>query len=144
MTHRLPVKARSPALRNTCLPNRLGANRSTRQATSSALEVFLYALCTGRPPFRAETSYGVMRRIIDESSVPIREINPEIPDWLAQIVEKLMAKDKAGRFDSAKEVHTLLESCPQPRPATHTCRASRLAARRAGNDSAPGWAKDNF
>jgi serine/threonine-protein kinase len=71
----------------------------------------LYALCTGRPPFRAETSYGVMRRIIDESSVPIREINPEIPDWLAQIVEKLMAKDKAGRFDSAKEVHTLLESC---------------------------------
>ena len=85
-----------------------------------------------------------MRRIIDESSVPIREINPEIPDWLAQIVEKLMAKDKAGRFDSAKEVHTLLESCLSPRPATHTCRASRLAARRAGNDSAPGWAKDIF
>ena len=71
----------------------------------------LYALCTGRPPFRAETSYGVMRRIIDESAVPIREINPEIPDWLAQIVEKLMTKDKASRFDSAKEVHTHLESC---------------------------------
>jgi serine/threonine protein kinase len=71
----------------------------------------LYALCTGRPPFRAETSYGVMRRIIDESAVPIREINPEIPEWLVQIVEKLMAKDKASRFDSAKEVHTLLESC---------------------------------
>ena len=71
----------------------------------------LYALCTGRPPFRAETSYGVMRRIIDENAVPIREINPEIPDWLAQIVEKLMTKDKASRFDSAKEVHTLLESC---------------------------------
>lgn len=71
----------------------------------------LYALCTGRPPFRADSSYGVMRRIIDETAVPIREINPEIPDWLAQIVEKLMARDKANRFESAREVHTLLESC---------------------------------
>ena len=71
----------------------------------------LYALCTGRPPFRADTSYGVMRRIIDETAVPVRELNPEIPEWLAQIVEKLMAKDKADRFNSAKEVHALLASC---------------------------------
>lgn len=71
----------------------------------------LYALCTGRPPFRAETSYGVMRRIIDETPVPIRGINPEIPNWLAQIVDKLMSKDKADRFASANEVHKLLESC---------------------------------
>ena len=71
----------------------------------------LYALCTGRPPFRAETSYGVMRRIIDESAVPIHKINPEIPAWLAQIVNKLMAKDKKERFTSADEVHELFEAC---------------------------------
>src|SRR5574339_574395 len=26
----------------------------------------LYALCTGRPPFRAETSYGILRRVTDD------------------------------------------------------------------------------
>jgi hypothetical protein len=71
----------------------------------------LYAMCTGRPPFRAETSYGVLRRITDEEPRPIREINPDIPDWLCGIVGKLMSKRPDGRFSSAQEVAALLEQC---------------------------------
>ena len=71
----------------------------------------LYAMCTGRPPFRAETSYGVLRRITDEEPRPIREINPDIPDWLCGIVTKLMAKRPEDRFQSASEVAALLEQC---------------------------------
>ncbi len=71
----------------------------------------LYAMCTGRPPFRAETSYGVLRRITDEEPRPIREINPEIPEWLCGIVAKLMAKRPDDRFQSAQEVAKLLEEC---------------------------------
>ena len=71
----------------------------------------LYAICTGRPPFRAETSYGVLRRITDEEPRPIREINPEIPEWLCGIVAKLMSKRPEDRFQSASEVAKLLEEC---------------------------------
>ena len=71
----------------------------------------LYAMCTGRSPFRAETSYGVLRRITDEEPRPIREINPDIPDWLAGIVSKLMSKLPDDRFQSAREVAALLEEC---------------------------------
>ena len=71
----------------------------------------LYAMCTGRPPFRAETSYGVLRRITDDEPRPIREINPEIPEWLCGIVAKLMAKRPDDRFQSASEVSALLEQC---------------------------------
>ncbi|MGA2258286.1 MAG: serine/threonine-protein kinase [Thermoguttaceae bacterium] len=71
----------------------------------------LYAMCTGRAPFRAETSYGVLRRITDEEPRPIREINPEIPGWLCQIVAKLMTKRPEDRFQSAREVASLLEQC---------------------------------
>jgi len=71
----------------------------------------LYAMCTGRPPFRAETSYGVLRRITDEEPRPIREINPEIPEWLCGIVAKLMAKRPSDRFQSSAEVAELLEEC---------------------------------
>ena len=71
----------------------------------------LYAMCTGRPPFRAETSYGVLRRITDEEPRPIREINPDIPDWLCGIVARLMAKRPDDRFQSAHEVAALLEQC---------------------------------
>ncbi len=71
----------------------------------------LYALCTGRAPFRAETSYGVLRRITDDTPRPIREINPEIPEWLAAAIEKLHAKDPAERYQSADEVAQLFEQC---------------------------------
>ncbi len=71
----------------------------------------LYALCTGRPPFRAETTMGVLRRVCEDTPRPIRETNPEVPDWLQAIVEKLQAKDPAGRFGSAAEVAELFGRC---------------------------------
>ena len=71
----------------------------------------LYAMCTGRPPFRAETSYGVLRRITDEEPRPIRQLNPDIPEWLCRIIARLMSKQPGDRFASAREVAELLEKC---------------------------------
>jgi WD40 repeat protein len=71
----------------------------------------LYAMCTGRVPFRAETSYGVLRRITDDEPQSILELNPKIPAWLCDIVSQLMSKDPDGRLGSAREVAELLERC---------------------------------
>ncbi|MHC4405851.1 MAG: serine/threonine protein kinase [Planctomycetota bacterium] len=71
----------------------------------------IYAMCTGRPPFRAETSFGVLRRISDSEPRRIGEINTDLPDWLAPIVSRLHAKDPADRVQSAAEVAELLETC---------------------------------
>ena len=71
----------------------------------------LYALCAGQPPYVANSSFGVMRRIIDEQPKPLRQIAPEIPDWLEKIINKLMAKDTAQRFQTAREVQLLLQAC---------------------------------
>jgi Protein kinase domain len=68
----------------------------------------LYAMCTGRPPFRAGTSIAVLKRLCEETPTPIRETNPEIPDWLVAVVAKLHAKDPASRFQSAAEVASVL------------------------------------
>jgi len=71
----------------------------------------LYAMCAGRPPFRAETAMGVLRRICDMPPRPLQEINPDVPAWLASIVDRLLAKDPDDRFQSAGEVAVLLERC---------------------------------
>ena len=71
----------------------------------------LYAMCTGRSPFRADTSYGVLRRLTDKEPRPIREINPDIPEWFCAIVEKLMSKRLEDRFQSAEQLAELLEDC---------------------------------
>src|SRR5262249_29513276 len=83
----------------------------------------LYALGTGQPPIHAGDTMAILHRVCEETPTPIREINPEIPDWLAAIIEKLHAKDPAQRFQSAAEVTELLQRHLlrplQPRPAPH-------------------------
>src|SRR5439155_16589306 len=69
----------------------------------------LCTICPGRPPFRAETTMGTLRRVSDDTPRPIHEVNAEIPDWLEAIVLKLLAKNPDDRFQSAKEVADLLE-----------------------------------
>jgi serine/threonine protein kinase len=91
----------------------------------------LYAMATGRPPFRAETSYGILRRVTDSEPRPAREINEDTPAWLAKIIGKLLSKAPADRFASAQAVATLLEQClahvhqPTAVPLPEFCRTPR-------------------
>ncbi len=71
----------------------------------------IYSMCTGRPPFRAETTLGVLRRISDQEPRPMREVNAEIPEWLEQLVARLHEKSADKRFSSAAEVRDLIQQC---------------------------------
>src|SRR5262245_14475026 len=44
-----------------------------------SLGCVLYAMCTGRSPFRAETALATARRVCEDAPRPIREVNPDIP-----------------------------------------------------------------
>ncbi|MFK7818087.1 MAG: protein kinase [Planctomycetaceae bacterium] len=68
----------------------------------------MYAACTGHSPFRAETVFGVIKRVCESVPRPIREANPEIPEWLAAFIEKLHAKRKEDRFETADKVAEIL------------------------------------
>ena len=71
----------------------------------------LYAMATGRPPFRAETTYGILRRVTDYAPRAIRELHPDFPDWFDGIVLRLLHKSPDKRFSSADEIAQLLEDC---------------------------------
>jgi hypothetical protein len=92
-------------------PEQAAGEKVDQQSDLFSLGSVLYALCTGQPPYRNDSSYGVMRQIIDETPTPIGKLNPDIPVWLVCIIEKLMAKDKSHRYATAAEVHALLERC---------------------------------
>lgn len=71
----------------------------------------LYVMATGRPPFRASNTPAVLRRVVEDQPRPIREVIPEVPEWLCSIVAKLQEKDPAARFQTALEVADLLADC---------------------------------
>src|SRR5262249_41651789 len=70
----------------------------------------LYTLCAGRSPFLADTTAEILKRVCAASPQPIRELNPDAPDWLCDLVAKLHAKDPSARPASAREAADLLGS----------------------------------
>lgn len=92
-------------------PEQARGDPVSTQSDLFSLGSVLYAMATGRPPFRAESTYGILRRITDSEPREIRDLNPQIPDWLARIIDKLLAKEPGDRFPSAQEVARCLEEC---------------------------------
>ena len=71
----------------------------------------LYTMAAGRPPFRAETTMGLLNRIVETEPRSLQEINSAIPEWLCTVVARLHAKSPDARFESAGELAELLEDC---------------------------------
>ncbi|XZE17574.1 serine/threonine-protein kinase [Pirellulaceae bacterium SH449] len=92
-------------------PEQASGNSVDARSDLFSLGSTLYTMCTGRPPFRAESSLSVMRRITDSEPMPIREINPRIPEWLERLVSMLLAKRVDDRPQSATVVASLLQQC---------------------------------
>jgi serine/threonine protein kinase len=84
-------------------PEQIGGRAEPRYDLFS-LGCVLYAMCAGRPPFRAESTVAIIRRVCEDTPRPLVEINPEIPEWLVDLIDKLIAKDASERFQSAAEV----------------------------------------
>ena len=107
-------------------PEQAGGEVVDHRADLFSLGSVIYAMCTGRPPFGGNATVSVLRQIMDEEPPPIREINPEIPMWLEDIVGRLHEKRPTDRFQTAHEVAELLAGhlahlqqpavVPQPAP----------------------------
>jgi serine/threonine protein kinase/WD40 repeat protein len=89
-------------------PEQAEGHRVDHRSDLFSLGAVMYAMCTGRSPFRGKTVAAVIRRVCDDTPRPIRGLNPEIPDWLVQIIDRLLAKNPDDRFQTAEEVRALL------------------------------------
>jgi serine/threonine-protein kinase len=89
-------------------PEQARGEASDHRSDLFSLGSVLYAMCAGHSPFRAKTTMGVLRRVCDESPRPLVEINPEVPEELESVIERLHAKDPAGRYQTAAEVAEVL------------------------------------
>jgi serine/threonine protein kinase len=73
-----------------------------------SLGAVLYQMATGDPPFDGDSPLVLLRRVEQDDPVPVRDVNPAIPAELANVIERLLAKDPADRYQSAAEVAELL------------------------------------
>jgi serine/threonine protein kinase len=69
-----------------------------------SLGVTFYHMLAGVPPFRAETPLALALKHVRETPVDLSVHRPDLPPDLCRLVMKLIAKDPAERFPSAREM----------------------------------------
>lgn len=69
-----------------------------------SLGVVLYRLCTGKLPFAGKTTMAVLAALATHTPATPREINPDVPAPVSDLIMKLLQRDPTRRFGSAQEV----------------------------------------
>ncbi|HEY2737127.1 MAG TPA: protein kinase, partial [Thermoanaerobaculia bacterium] len=69
----------------------------------------LYEMLTGQSPFRGATTLETLTRVCSQRQMPVRDLRPEVPAELAQLVDCLLEKEPMLRPRSAREVSQALQ-----------------------------------
>jgi serine/threonine-protein kinase len=69
-----------------------------------SLGVTLFHMLAGKPPFSGETPLALAMQHVQAHPPNLRELRPDVPKALAQLVERLLAKDPHRRFSSPDDV----------------------------------------
>lgn len=110
-------------------PEQASGKKLDQRADLFSFGSVLYQMVSGRPPFRAATTLAVLKRLNEDTPRPIREIIPETPQWLCDIISKLHEKNPAERYQSAREVANVLANCESQLKAHSSLRDFSLIPR---------------
>ncbi|MCY3017500.1 MAG: SUMF1/EgtB/PvdO family nonheme iron enzyme [Planctomycetota bacterium] len=69
-----------------------------------SLGATFYHLVTGQTPFSGTTAGVIMAKHLTDELTNPQDINPDIPDGVAQVIARMMAKEPADRYASCKEL----------------------------------------
>lgn len=95
-----------------------GFSKVTHHTDLYALGATAYCVFTGAPPF---PNLGLVAMLLAHASTPPpppRAKNPEIPRALEDVIVRLLEKDAAKRFQSARELAAALRKIREALPAT--------------------------
>lgn len=102
-------------------PSFMSPEQLEGRAVSGASDLFslgvsLFQLLTAQLPFRADTMTGLMQQIAEMPHPSIRAIRPDLPDCVQKVIDRALAKQPEGRFESGMQMAAALQDCSRQIP----------------------------
>ncbi|HEY5934132.1 MAG TPA: serine/threonine-protein kinase [Kofleriaceae bacterium] len=91
-------------------PEQARGHRELTPATDVfGLGCLLYECISGKPAFSGTSSAAVMAKVLFSPPPPLRDLCPEVPAPVEALLERMLAKDIADRFENCAAILTALD-----------------------------------
>jgi len=85
-------------------PEQVEAREIDHRADLYSYGLIVYEMLTGELPFRGDSAMQLMYQRVSEPPKDPRTVVPDLPDWVANLVLRCLAKDPVARYQSAAEI----------------------------------------
>lgn len=89
----------------------LNSHKADQRADIYSLGCCLFFMLTGRPPFEGGSISEILLKLQTELPTSPHAINPMVPESLADICLKMMAKKPSDRYQTIQELKAALAIC---------------------------------
>ena len=90
-------------------PERVRGGRATVRSDLYAVGIVAYEALSGRRPFDESSPLALAYAITAGDAPPLRELRPDAPGALCDVIARSMSVDPAARFASARDFRSALE-----------------------------------
>jgi eukaryotic-like serine/threonine-protein kinase len=90
-------------------PEQVRGDNLDQRTDIFSLGLLLYEMATGRQAFSGGTGGMIIEAVLTRSPVPARNVNPDIPPRLEEIINKALHKNREQRYQHAADLRTDLQ-----------------------------------